>query len=101
MRRLWIWALCLTVLFVKGQFAEEEDFVDESFTYSDVVGKCDTVEDPCQTKHFPKDVLAYLTPWNSRGFHLALKCKRKFTYLAPVWYTIRLKFESRLSSGLF
>ena len=32
--------------------------------------------------------LAYVTPWNPRGFEAALKFHKKLTHVSPVWYQI-------------
>ncbi|GAV03212.1 hypothetical protein RvY_13671 [Ramazzottius varieornatus] len=35
-----------------------------------------------RTKHF---VLAYVTPWNNKGYDRAMKFAHKFTHISPVW----------------
>ncbi|KDO17169.1 hypothetical protein SPRG_17437 [Saprolegnia parasitica CBS 223.65] len=41
------------------------------------------------TKRFAGETLGYVTPWNSHGYDTAKTFRRKFTYIAPVWYQIR------------
>ncbi|KAF5953192.1 hypothetical protein HYC85_011136 [Camellia sinensis] len=40
-------------------------------------------------RHFRNPVLAYITPWNSRGYDIAKTCNSKFTHLSPVWYDLK------------
>ncbi|KAL4208780.1 glycoside hydrolase superfamily [Rhizopus microsporus] len=40
-------------------------------------------------KHFPNHVLAYVTPWNNRGYDIVKEFKGKFDYVSPVWYYIQ------------
>eukprot|EP00878_Enallax_costatus_P041953 GHUV01048889.1.p1 GENE.GHUV01048889.1~~GHUV01048889.1.p1 ORF type:complete len:245 (+),score=75.23 GHUV01048889.1:283-1017(+) len=49
-------------------------------------------------KNFQGNVLAYVTPWNSHGYDVAVKWRPKFTHISPVWY--QLKGDSAtLTSG--
>ncbi|EQC35169.1 hypothetical protein SDRG_07401 [Saprolegnia diclina VS20] len=41
------------------------------------------------TKRFAGETLGYVTPWNNHGYDMAKTFRRKFTYIAPVWYQIR------------
>ncbi|XP_024538957.1 chitinase domain-containing protein 1 [Selaginella moellendorffii] len=34
-------------------------------------------------------VLAYVTPWNSKGYDMAKKFRHKLTHVSPVWYQLR------------
>ena len=45
---------------------------------------------PSRTQqHLPAPpTLAYVTPWNPRGFEAALKFHKKLTHVSPVWYQI-------------
>ncbi|KAK8959030.1 hypothetical protein KSP40_PGU015699 [Platanthera guangdongensis] len=42
-----------------------------------------------RSRNFPNPVLAYITPWNSRGYDIAKEFNPKFTHLSPVWYELR------------
>lgn len=39
----------------------------------------------------PPPTLAYVTPWNPRGFEAALRFHAKLTHVSPVWYQIVAK----------
>lgn len=43
---------------------------------------------PPKTQLPPPPTLAYVTPWNPRGFEAALKFHAKLTHVSPVWYQI-------------
>ncbi|XP_063700605.1 chitinase domain-containing protein 1 [Culicoides brevitarsis] len=51
------------------------------------------------TKHFNSTVLAYLTPWNRKGYEVAKTFGSKFDIISPVWLQIvrlgDLKYEVR------
>ncbi|CAO0791594.1 unnamed protein product [Mucor circinelloides] len=40
-------------------------------------------------KHFQAETLAYVTPWNNRGYDVVKEFKGKFDYVSPVWYYIQ------------
>lgn len=50
-------------------------------------------------RHFPLPVLAYITPWNSRGYDLAKTFNSKFTHLSPVWYNLKSQGGSLVLEG--
>ncbi|KAL9558571.1 hypothetical protein PS6_001213 [Mucor atramentarius] len=44
-------------------------------------------------KHFQAETLAYVTPWNNRGYDVVKEFKGKFDYVSPVWYYIQRRFS--------
>ncbi|KAG2205408.1 hypothetical protein INT47_007193 [Mucor saturninus] len=40
-------------------------------------------------KKFGGETLAYVTPWNNRGYDVVKEFKGKFDYVSPVWYYIQ------------
>lgn len=42
---------------------------------------------------FQGETLAFVTPWNSRGYDVAKMFPAKFTYVAPVWLQVRFSCE--------
>ncbi|KAG2230303.1 glycoside hydrolase superfamily [Thamnidium elegans] len=40
-------------------------------------------------KKFKGEALAYVTPWNNRGYDVVKEFKGKFDYVSPVWYYIQ------------
>jgi len=41
-----------------------------------------------ETRAFSKEVLGYVTPWNSRGYEVALLMKNKLDIVVPVWFRL-------------
>ncbi|CAG9313765.1 unnamed protein product [Blepharisma stoltei] len=41
-------------------------------------------------KKFSGEVLAFLTPWNSKGYDYALKYSAKIDYISPCWYQLNV-----------
>ncbi|KAI7878422.1 glycoside hydrolase [Lichtheimia hyalospora FSU 10163] len=50
------------------------------------------VKEP-HVKHFGGDTLAYVTPWNNRGYDVVKEFKGKFDYVSPVWYYVERSNE--------
>uniref|UniRef100_G1KR92 Chitinase domain-containing protein 1 n=1 Tax=Anolis carolinensis TaxID=28377 RepID=G1KR92_ANOCA len=48
-----------------------------------------------QEKHFPEDVLGYITPWNSHGYDIAKIFGNKFTMISPVWLQVKRRGKER------
>nr|XP_060625028.1 chitinase domain-containing protein 1 isoform X1 [Anolis sagrei ordinatus]XP_060625038.1 chitinase domain-containing protein 1 isoform X1 [Anolis sagrei ordinatus]XP_060625046.1 chitinase domain-containing protein 1 isoform X1 [Anolis sagrei ordinatus]XP_060625056.1 chitinase domain-containing protein 1 isoform X1 [Anolis sagrei ordinatus] len=46
-------------------------------------------------KHFPGDVLGYITPWNSHGYDIAKTFGNKFTVISPVWLQVKRRGKER------
>nr|XP_033784166.1 chitinase domain-containing protein 1 [Geotrypetes seraphini] len=42
-----------------------------------------------KTRHFPGNVLGYITPWNSQGYDIAKTFGNKFPLLSPVWLQVK------------
>eukprot|EP00250_Pteridium_aquilinum_P008619 c18084_g1_i1 orf=53-1369(+) len=40
-------------------------------------------------RHFNNSVLAYVTPWNSKGYDMAKLFRHKLTHVSPVWYQLK------------
>ncbi|KAL2613898.1 hypothetical protein R1flu_025590 [Riccia fluitans] len=40
-------------------------------------------------RHFKGSVLAYVTPWNGKGYDMAKLFRAKFTHVSPVWYQLK------------
>lgn len=40
------------------------------------------------TRSFAKEVMAYVTPWNARGYEISLLMKNRLDIVSPVWFRI-------------
>ncbi|VVB06872.1 unnamed protein product [Arabis nemorensis] len=51
------------------------------------------------TRHYDYPVLAYITPWNSKGYDIAKIFNSKFTHLSPVWYDLKSQGNGLVLEG--
>ncbi|GJN18362.1 hypothetical protein PR202_gb05515 [Eleusine coracana subsp. coracana] len=49
-------------------------------------------------RNFQNPVLAYVTPWNSKGYDMVKLFSAKLTHISPVWYDLK-RFVASLSSS--
>ena len=68
----------------------ERNLVSEQVTYADILRNHKTFSQTYARHRFVSMVttLAFVTPWNSRGYELALTFSRKFTHVSPVWFQV-------------
>ncbi|XP_019261383.1 PREDICTED: chitinase domain-containing protein 1 isoform X2 [Nicotiana attenuata] len=57
------------------------------------------VSENISQRHFRNPVLAYITPWNSKGYDLAKKFSSKITHLSPVWYELKNEGSKLVLNG--
>ncbi|MBA0717771.1 hypothetical protein Golax_005553 [Gossypium laxum] len=50
-------------------------------------------------RNYDYPVLAYITPWNSKGYEMAKRFNSKFTHLSPVWYDLKSHGHSLILEG--
>ncbi|ONI23380.1 hypothetical protein PRUPE_2G185600 [Prunus persica] len=50
-------------------------------------------------RHYKYPVLAYITPWNSKGYDMAKRFNSKFTHLSPVWYDLKSQGTGLILEG--
>jgi len=74
----------------------DRGLVKEKFKINDLITHHSTVCQSCvKTRQFSSGMaLAYVTPWNNRGYDIAKDFANKFTHLSPVW--LQLKFVKNL-----
>lgn len=51
--------------------------------------------DPTNQKSFSKEVLGFVTPWNAKGYDIAVLMKNKLDFVVPVWFTVIKKASGR------
>ncbi|KAG5538244.1 hypothetical protein RHGRI_018988 [Rhododendron griersonianum] len=69
--------------------AHQPGFVKTDIRYLEVLTENSKVSENTSHRHFTNVVLAYITPWNSRGYEIAKRFNSKFTHLSPVWYDLK------------
>ena len=87
MARAALLALTLTLLVARGTCSAP---AEGALTAAAVLaGSGVAPSDASQRRFAPSPVLAYVTPWNARGFEHALTYAAKLTHVAPAWYALR------------
>lgn len=70
-------------------YAYQERFVTTEVNYLQVLAENKKISEYKTRRNFTNPVLAYITPWNSQGYEMAMKYNNKFTHLSPVWYELK------------
>ncbi|KAK9280550.1 hypothetical protein L1049_014243 [Liquidambar formosana] len=70
-------------------YVYERGLVKPNMNYQDILTENSKVSENTSYRHYRNPVLAYITPWNSRGYELAKTFNSKFTHLSPVWYDLK------------
>ncbi|XP_058225662.1 uncharacterized protein LOC131334578 [Rhododendron vialii] len=74
-------------------------FVKTDISYLEVLTENSKVSENTSHRHFTNVVLAYITPWNSRGYEIAKRFNSKFTHLSPVWYDLKSEGPKLILEG--
>ncbi|KAJ9188243.1 hypothetical protein P3X46_003615 [Hevea brasiliensis] len=69
--------------------AHQEGRVKTDLNYQEILSKNSKVSNNASHRQYTYPVLAYITPWNSKGYEMAKRFTNKFTHLSPVWYDLR------------
>lgn len=67
----------------------ERGIVGPNISYEQVVAEAERSWINRTHRHFNSMVLAYVTPWNSKGYEMAKKFRTKLTHVSPVWYQLK------------
>uniref|UniRef100_A0A0E0JLA0 Chitinase domain-containing protein 1 n=1 Tax=Oryza punctata TaxID=4537 RepID=A0A0E0JLA0_ORYPU len=67
----------------------ERGLVKRDVSSSEILAEHATVSENRSRRHFRNPVLAYVTPWNSKGYDMAKLFSTKFTHISPVWYDLK------------
>ncbi|XP_055810870.1 uncharacterized protein LOC129880719 isoform X2 [Solanum dulcamara] len=78
-----------TVVDAEKPYVYQRGLVKIDSTYSEILNENSKVSENISRRHFRNPVLAYITPWNSKGYDLAKKFSSKITHLSPVWYELK------------
>ncbi|KAK9049481.1 hypothetical protein SSX86_031550 [Deinandra increscens subsp. villosa] len=74
-------------------YAPETDLsqrlVKTDISYQEILSENGKVSENASGRNFPNPVLAYVTPWNSKGYEMAKKFNSKLTHISPVWYDLK------------
>ncbi|CAM6104767.1 unnamed protein product [Calypogeia fissa] len=67
----------------------ERGLVSPRVSYQTVLSEHARYWNNVSHRHFQSSVLAYVTPWNGKGYDMAKLFRAKFTHVSPVWYQLR------------
>lgn len=73
--------------------------VKPNVSFREILTEHDKVSDNVSSRHYTYPVLAYITPWNSKGYDLAKRFISKFTHLSPVWYDLKSQGSGLVLEG--
>lgn len=74
-------------------------FVKTDLNYLEVLSGNLMVSGNESHRNFTNPVLAYVTPWNSRGYDIAKRFNSKFTHISPVWYDLKSRETELVLEG--
>ncbi|KAM0912691.1 hypothetical protein ACQ4PT_012656 [Festuca glaucescens] len=67
----------------------ERGLVKREVSADEILAEHDRVSENRSLRNFPNPVLAYVTPWNSKGYDMAKLFSTKLTHVSPVWYDLK------------
>ncbi|XP_010913890.1 uncharacterized protein [Elaeis guineensis] len=77
----------------------ERGLVKRDVSFQEILTEHGRVSENKSGRHFPNPVLAYITPWNSRGYEIANLFNSKLTHLSPVWYELKSEGKTLVLEG--
>ncbi|KAL5727069.1 hypothetical protein ACHQM5_000301 [Ranunculus cassubicifolius] len=77
----------------------ERGLVTPNIIYQQIITENYRVSENVSRRHYTYPILAYITPWNSRGYEMAKKFNSKFTHLSPVWYDLKSEGTQLILEG--
>ena len=68
----------------------DRNLVREDITYLDVIKNHNKYSQNHATTRYVSmgTTLGFVTPWNTKGYEIALTFSRKFTHISPVWFQV-------------
>ncbi|KAI3701322.1 hypothetical protein L2E82_45976 [Cichorium intybus] len=78
-----------TVIDTSLPYVYQRGLVKNDISYQEILTENAKVSENTSIRHFPYPVLAYVTPWNSKGYELAKEFNSKITHISPVWYDLK------------
>lgn len=70
-------------------YVYKQGLVKKDITYREIINENAKVSEDMWSRRFRNPVLAYVTPWNSKGYDLAKAFNSKITHISPVWYDLK------------
>ncbi|PSS24211.1 Chitinase domain-containing protein [Actinidia chinensis var. chinensis] len=80
-------------------YVHESGLVKKDMNYLEILTENSKVLENTSHRNFANPVLAYITPWNSRGYENAKRFNSRFTHLSPVWYDLKSQGTKLILEG--
>ncbi|KAJ1284362.1 hypothetical protein BS78_03G197800 [Paspalum vaginatum] len=72
-----------------AQSVYERGLVKSDVSAREIFAEHARVSENRSQRNFPNPILAYVTPWNSKGYDMAKLFSTKLTHVSPVWYDLK------------
>ncbi|KAF1001476.1 uncharacterized protein LOC141705109 isoform X2 [Apium graveolens] len=76
----------------------DRDLVKTEVKYHEIIAEHSRVSSNL-SRFFQNPVLAYVTPWNSKGYELAKEFSYKLNHISPVWYDLKSQGANLVLEG--
>ncbi|KAK7338042.1 hypothetical protein VNO77_18639 [Canavalia gladiata] len=83
----------------RESYVYQQGLVTTDVNYQRVLTENSKVSENTSQRHYSYPVLAYITPWNSKGYELAKRFNSKLTHLSPIWYDLKSQQTSLVLEG--
>ncbi|KAG2725504.1 hypothetical protein I3760_01G069200 [Carya illinoinensis] len=80
-------------------FVFQGGLIKADVNYLEILTENSKTSENTSRRHFTNPALAYITPWNSKGYELAKRFNSKFTHLSPIWYDLKSQGTSLILEG--
>ncbi|XP_018474383.1 uncharacterized protein LOC108845715 isoform X4 [Raphanus sativus] len=67
----------------------QKGIIKTDIHFQEILTEHSKASENSSARHYDCPVLAYITPWNSKGYDMAKIYNSKFTHLSPVWYDLK------------
>uniref|UniRef100_A0A2P2JB76 Uncharacterized protein MANES_05G024600 n=1 Tax=Rhizophora mucronata TaxID=61149 RepID=A0A2P2JB76_RHIMU len=78
---------------------QDDGLVKTDISYQEILNDNSKVSENASHRHYTYPILAYITPWNSKGYEMAKRFANKFTHLSPVWYDLKSQGTGLILEG--
>ncbi|XP_024020949.1 chitinase domain-containing protein 1 [Morus notabilis] len=80
-------------------YVHQRGLVKPDMNYHEILSENTKVSENVSRRHYSYPVLAYITPWNSKGYEMAKRFNSKLTHLSPVWYDLKSQGSNLVLEG--
>ncbi|CAN7009450.1 unnamed protein product [Brassica rapa subsp. trilocularis] len=77
----------------------QKGIIKTDIHFQEILTEHSKASENSSARHYDYPVLAYITPWNSKGYDMAKIYNSKFTHLSPVWYDLKSQGNGLVLEG--